>query len=432
MKRALAVAVLLFLTGCNNASELKKTLGFVLSDARALVIGPRNASTRGALQQSGAMNSVPNALYSLGADGALTVVTVTDDPNESSSSTVQPFAAFDTLKYAAFLYEGVNDGKGQECGMILARKSDGALFCVSKVRERACCFAGDDGTGPAKARYVQSDASGDLLWAAGNTVERIDFTDPANPVSSQPIDGTKRASDFAVNADGDALFIWTANGPAEQSPVRIQKANGGFQNLSTAGGVCPISGFAANPKDFYYLDSRNNPNGPPNEVWTKWTGGATTFTKTDVAVIPGVPGGQSRPPSCQPGLVKTADAAWIVGGTTLLKLTDDSATQIAIPTLASVNHISGTGAAIYLLGTDSAGNGGILRFDPATSAFTTLLPPGDYLVSAMEVTGAGDVTFQGQRASDGAGILGVIPAGTTSVSVLSSSFPSVTAIVRLN
>ena len=50
----------------------------------------------------------------------------------------------------------------------------------------------------------------------------------------------------------------------------------------------------------------------------------------------------------------------------------------------------------------------------------------------MSVSPAGEVTFYGQRASDGAYILGNIPADSTEVDVIAIGFPTVTQIERID
>jgi hypothetical protein len=260
---------------------------------------------------------------------------------------------------------------------------------------------------------------------AWSTTRRATLSE--NPSSTQPVDSSltnnQRASEFAVNAHGDALILYTS----QVNLARLQRNNGGFQNLSTQWTACATRGFGSNPTDFYFLDGVGNTSGPPLMAWTRLTKG-TTFTRTEVGQF-GINGNAS----CSAGLVRTPDAVYTAMGTTLYKLGESAVSSVPIPTLTSVKHISGISGAIYLLGNDGAGNGGILKFDTASSVFSTLLVPGEYALSGtMEVTGAGDITFHGQRASDGANVLGRIPAGSTTVEVISTKFAAVTMLVRLN
>ena len=86
-----------------------------------------------------------------------------------------------------------------------------------------------------------------------------------------------------------------------------------------------------------------------------------------------------------------------------------------------------------ILGTDISGNGGIYRYTVGSgTTFTEVLHPGDYTVTSMVVSTTGDTTFYGQRASDGAKILGNIAAGTQTVTVVSSGLPSVQQLMRMN
>jgi hypothetical protein len=114
----------------------------------------------------------------MGADGALTVVTVTK--SGSSSATVTPAGAFDTPLYVLFAYYGVTHD-GATCDVIPARKADGALYCISLDCD-SCAFDGELDT---YWSMIQADQTGDLIWIdhAGQ-LTRVDMTDPAHPAQT--------------------------------------------------------------------------------------------------------------------------------------------------------------------------------------------------------------------------------------------------------
>lgn len=58
--------------------------------------------------------------------------------------------------------------------------------------------------------------------------------------------------------------------------------------------------------------------------------------------------------------------------------------------------------------------------------------PGAYALTKLDVSKTCEVTFYGQRAADGAFILGNIPAGGTVVTVIATGLPTVTQIQRIN
>lgn len=134
-------------------------------------------------------------------------------------------------------------------------------------------------------------------------------------------------------------------------------------------------------------------------------------------------------------LLKTSDRVFVGGGGNYLTEIVNSSGQPAkhtLPQLGSVTKIFGTTGAVIVQGKDTVGNGVILHYMISTGAVTTVLEAGVYVISAMDVASNGDITFHGLRASDGAKILANIPAGTSTVNIVSQSLPTVTRIQRIN
>ena len=116
----------------------------------------------------------------------------------------------------------------------------------------------------------------------------------------------------------------------------------------------------------------------------------------------------------------------------IMDIADDATTTLTVDVLTTLTQVGGCDASLFALGTDASGNGGVVRYDLAGGAFTTLVAPGAYALTTMAVSPGCDVTFYGQRAADGAYILGTIPAGSDAVTVNATGFPTVTQIDRIN
>lgn len=92
----------------------------------------------------------------------------------------------------------------------------------------------------------------------------------------------------------------------------------------------------------------------------------------------------------------------------------------------------GGGTSIYARGTDTAGNGGIVRVDVPAYTQTTLVPAGAFTLSAMSVSRTGELTFAGLRNSDGAHVAGTAAPGATTYTISSATAPPVTSLTRIN
>jgi hypothetical protein len=352
-------------------------------------------------------------LYALNADGSISQVNLTD----TESSAAYPIAVFDTKAYLVLFVQGIVKD-GQQCRIVLARKSDGALYCS----------AIGSGSNNLWAEYwspVQSDATGNILWVnlPPQDIRRLDLTNPESPTETQPIDMSAHTGGTlhnAVNPDGDSLVSYFAQGAGF---VRVLKANGGFHNASAFRGGCLTPGVDANPNDFYYVDN--------DSTLTKLTKAGGNFTSSTHGAMQA---------SCRAGLVRTQTHLFFsqgeAGGGTpsnvFFEVVGDVVTARTVTEFSALTRIAASDTALMILGTDSSGNGGVVKYDPAGPTFSTLLTPGDYTLDTMDVASNGDVTFHGQRASDGAFILGTIPNGTTTVTVVSTGLPKVSQLIRIN
>lgn len=416
----------------NIGINLSHVVGFVVSQPRAARATPRWSADVGG---SDGGTTTTSQLYALNQDDSLTIVTVTtsavaDGGSSTSQQTVTPLAVFDTRLYVFLMYEGVTHA-GTFCDLIGVRKADGAMYCIPGVG-RAGGWKND------YWNMIQSDASGQIVWVDNpGTLSRLDLTNPDAPTLTQPLSGGGGPFDGpqAVNADGDDL-ISTRNGDPHAF-TRVLKSGGGFIDVAARSMNCVSVAVAADPRDFYFLDNVG-PHTTDNE-WVQLVKSSSGYTRTKLA--------SATWADCSAGLVRTSQHFFLSGVLEPLPGggTSKESNQIlvfagATPKILSVaafagsriTRIAGYEQALFVLGTDTTGASGIVKYEIAGGAFTTLLAPGDYNVSTMDVSPGGDLTFYGQRASDGAFILGNVAAGSTTPSVIATGFPTVTQIARIN
>lgn len=433
------------LSGCNGDSsgnqngshtELNANIGVDLSNVVGLVISksssagttslsfPNDTTTDGGAAQ--------NQLYALEQDGTLTIVTVVSVPDggtSSSSQAVEPVGVFDTRLYLFLMYWGVTH-EGVLCDLIAVRKQDGAMYCVANVGNPGSWEAGGEQRGYWK--IIQSDASGQTVWIDHNQkISRLDLGDPANPTMTQPLGPGPFGASQAVNADGDDL-VSQSSGPNGTPPfTRVARSAGGFFNVSDKGMNCIAAGPPSSGSDFFYLENVG-PTTVDNE-WVRLVKSPGTFTRVKLAAATWA--------DCSAGLARAGGHFFLSGvlqtpstpgANHLIDASGGQASLLTVDALHQLTQIAGWEQALFVLGTDSTGSGGIVRYDVSAATFATLLPPGAYNVTKMDVSPTGDVTFYGQRASDGAYVLGTVPAGSSTVEVVSTGLPEVVQIQRIN
>ena len=410
----------------NIGIDLTQVTGFVITRAgTALSSGPYPHPQDAPVDAGAAATE----MYAMDAEGNLTVVTVTDGPDGGSStaSTAVPAAAFATSAYVLFAYSGVTH-EGAICNFVAARKADGALYCISET-----AAVSPDGAVVRQElglywRMVQSDAAGSTVWIDhAGTVTRLDLADPDHLTQSVQLAPTEPGAHYAqaVNADGDDLVarVGGATGFA-----RVLLRGSGFFSASDEHAYCVVSGPPSEPNAFYFTE-----NGPPALIKLAKVS-AQSFEKSTVTALDG-------PVFCERGgLAKAGEHIFLTdlngpGPTELrnqiLDLSGGAPIARTVDALDRIDHVAACEPELFILGTDTNGNGGIVRYDIADEAFLTLLPPGEYAIDQLSVSPACEVTFYGQRASDGAFILGNIGAGTTQVTVVATGFPTVTQIERI-
>jgi hypothetical protein len=101
------------------------------------------------------------------------------------------------------------------------------------------------------------------------------------------------------------------------------------------------------------------------------------------------------------------------------------------PVLDQITNIYGAADRVYVLGTDSSGYGGIVYYDTVADTWTTILTPGEYTVSQMEVNLSGEVLFYGTRNSDSSNVIGKI-LGSGAIEIISEGTNiNVKSIIRI-
>lgn len=356
-------------------------------------------------------------LYAIASDGALVETTVVDGVDPTDTRYV-PQVMADSPKYVLFGFEllvvGTAGGSGsQDCPLLLLRKSDGALFCVPGVSG----FTGQ----------VQTDAGGDLIYVnSPQTLFRIDATDPAYLSVEALIETTSESAlrTWITNADGD---LFASFGGDDQ--LRVYKAAGGLQNIANAAEDCMTRGLSGEPGGFYY-----SINMPPDGIFVH-----RLVRETDGSFRDESAGIDASNPytGCETALV-TGDRVYVrpTGNQAPNHLIefinpDLSFTRHEIAELTELERAVGVGSTVFILGDDELGNSGIVRFDAVDAAQTTVMPPGEFTLSAIDLSESGELTFTGMRNSDGKLIVGNVAAGSDAYHIVNESAPETAAVVRI-
>jgi len=431
----IALALACLFTGCRSSgtsngggssTELRANLGLDFSNVAGFIIASGSRATPAEQGDDG--GAQPNQLYALGKDDSLTVVTVTelsDGGSSSTSQTVEPLAVLDTTALLFLAFENVTH-EGALCSLIAASKSDGALFCITDGPPPTV-FLG--GWAPPYGASIASDATGDLVWSdLPNQLVRYQLDD-GGLTSSQPLGSAGDPEAQAVNSDGDDLIV-SGDVGSQAAYTRVMLADGGIADVSALAAMCVVAGPASDAEAFYYLL-----NVGPTSDDAQWVRLAKTSSTVFTPNVLGVVGWAD----CGEGLVSTSTHFFLTGdvesrAAQVVDIVGGTATRLTVEAFVggTISRIAGYEDALFILGTDSTGSSGLVEYEIATGTFTTLLAPGAYNITTMDVSSGGEVTFFGQRESDGAMVLGNLPAGATTPTIISTGLPGVTQIQRIN
>lgn len=390
--------------------DVSHVVGFALSSS-----GPA-ASRAWPEANDGGVTASMSTLYAIDDQGNLVITTLTtysgdgggaDLSTTGMSTSVAPNAIYDTPKYVLFSFANLTIDNGN-CDYVILRKSDGALYCLPVPSVNSIL----DGN----AR-VDSDGA-DRLFVNGGTgpgagLVRADMSGGA----PQAMPVSDSADNFTVNHDADVLLTIAFTTP---KATRIVKSNGGLQNLLADSSSLQWLDPAGH--DFFYISSAVH-------RATRQADGSYVD-----AVIGSLPPGQSAQRLAL--VTPTVAYGYALGPTPSNALVELSGPTFgathAVTGLAAIVDARGAGSSIFVQGTDAAGNGGIVRVDVPAFMQTTILPPGDFTLTAISLSAAGELTFAGLRNSDGKHVVGNVAAGASTYTILSAAAPTVTTLTRIN
>lgn len=437
MRRAfLLMAGLVALSACDKndggqgrASQLtlKANIGLDMSRVGGFVLG---LSSAGSPLMSGAHTpGHVSTLYALDADGTLTETLFFEEDDggvDSQQMRQAPRAIHNLAKYVLFDFGEMTlrggDVDSRQCNSLLLRKSDGALYCGGSAQLNGRLFAAPDG---------------DSVFVAGQNavLTRLDFSDPSGPTSTE-LATQARVMGMVVNAKGEALVSMFDVDSAARF-TRVYRPGGGIQNIVNSAAFCVLPGRIGEDDDFYYLgDVFAAPGGGPQMPVTKVARAQSgTFSGSDAGVYAG--GGAT----CQLGL-RTQGSLYVAltgGGAKqepprIVEIINRSGAPIVhlVSGMDSVIDAKGAGSVIFIRATDAAGNGAIVRFETSDGGMQTVLPPGEFSLSAIDVSSLGELSFSGVRNADGKRVLGVVAPGGSTYTIQSEAAPTVTVFTRIN
>lgn len=409
--------------GSSGPPLLKPNIGVDLSHVVGFAISaPGTGARRIVPEQSDGGATMTRTLYAIDDKGNLVVTTVTNfgtDMSTSTTSSEVPLGVWNTTKYVLFAYSGVMTAGSPPvvCPGVLLRKSDGALFCYRQSLEASQAIVHDGG-------------AGDVVYVVTNAgLVRIDVADtPRVTTLLDSMTAGEAPSTLSVNVDADAF---AAVSRPMMPGLRIYKQGGGLQNVGTDTEECQWT----QDHDFYYAVTSTAVTGGGFQVIQ-----LARQTNGSFMAMPQTPVGPqtSGMYGCHIALLTPGHAyGWwplVNAGTTgsIMELVGNAGAMHAVPGVASIVDAKGFGSSIFVWGRDAAGNGTVVRVDVPAFTATTLVPAGDFTLTAMSLSATGEVTFAATRNSDLAHVIGNVAAGASTYTIVSATAPMVTDLQRIN
>lgn len=365
----------------------------------------------------------PDKLFKVTESGAVEEVKYLDKDGEEVSVTYPPSAIYNVDDDYTIIVFNYNSG-------YLVRKSDGAVFSLANVgqpQERGSFF------GYINQKVIQQDSAGNIYYKTYGyganwtpSVVKIDISNPANLTKTSYIElpNNNMVDEFILGLDGHAFYSYQSTGGGVK---RLQKAGGGFVNLPEDMSAWWI---APNGTLKYHTPPTSDPDLDMN-ISAKITTVAGDFpqdswltTDTTLSYI-NIQFENYR--------IEFSDRLLFIGRgyPRIFEVENptDTPREFAIPGITTIKLVDYSDNYYYLAGTNN-GTPVLLKVDPATNTATPLLSDG-YDIYTMTVSADDVVTFNAERMSDGAKVIGQVSA-TGTVEILDATLNSeVTILTRI-
>ena len=391
--------------------------------AEALFIAPGSGS------QSSVSSSVTDVatdtLFKITEDGFVQEVTFLDEENNEIIVTNTPTEIYDVNSaYVIVLFDF--DG-------YLVRKSDGAVFSLDGVGVPAGEAAQINTF--LNAPVIQTDGVGNLYYQVISDspgfvvldVQRINVGDPARLSAETYVTVPNAGVDsFFVTPNAHVVYRYN-NSVNSVRGNRIQKATGGFENLSDD----PLFFWIGNDGNIKYhlTDSTAS----MSNVFTVTIDANGTSSQTSVS-------GVDLLNSFQSYLFRfsTRTVAVDIFNDRIYELenADDTPRDVTTtPNIAGFNFDYAVASTdyYYIAGDNDTNQPVFVRVDPTDDSVSDILPVGEYDVFRAVVTADGTITFNAQRTNDGAIVVGEISPVGNEVTILSADLnDEVVELIRVN
>jgi hypothetical protein len=398
-------------------NTLRSKLGVDFTTAIALVIAPAASTSRDVT--SAGQQAASNHLFAINGDDTLSALSVVVGADTATlAASVQLQALFDTPQLTLFQYTGVVADPTHPCGLVAARKSDSALFCIDGTPQAAGGKLGD------------SAASGNpIIYAGTGGIFSLDLSVPATPLTTKVIDSAidGQVDAWTLNSDGDIL--------AQVHNAARVYVGGTIYTVGSNPLLCMSSGPGANSHNFYYVVDDTTTPGTPLYALHKLTKSGNSFQ--DTVVFSDTT--QKVLPACDFIAKSNAGlyfAGRLPGGTAdynaFTEFIDGSnPARKTVPDVAKVVGISGFAGGIIVHGHDAQGSSALSRYASGAGTFVPVLTAGQFTVGALAVSPAGEVTLSGRRVADGG--LVVANVSPIALTIVDQSFTGdVLQITRIN
>ncbi|MEM7184550.1 MAG: hypothetical protein AAF518_26875 [Spirochaetota bacterium] len=441
-----------FLSGSSQGT-MKEYLNVDLTSVRGLMRTTDISSVSSNLLRS--TTTLDGDMYSMASDGAITQIQVWEERETTVTTTVRVQRLINLENYVFFLYS--NRVPADICQLVVARKSDGKLFCMYNVDTEifipAFWFDGD------LVRYgdtVQTDSTNNVYISAYTgtrgsvaTVDdytigiyKLDLSNPQTPVKTLVLDATaslnaKRFIKYKMNPSGDIMLHISPDYYYDKASFHFLRAN--TQTLETIVETKTNSFFDLSPTNVFYSFR--------SEGWYKTVRkydlsssayASSTFDYTD-PVLGFYPHGHRSPDfNCN----TAAFAYWMetsdFNGNNFLQLdfSANSGQVLQVPGMDRNDKFKQMGCAdtsVFILFTNDAKNGDTLVKYQEDTGFIEIIGFGNYSIGDFSVDTEGKVTFVGKNVNTLQEVVAEIAVGGAVISVLNTGeLPEVEQYVELN